>query len=193
MASQVIQPRASSPFDYKHHTKQEHKPSELLVFICEKEKNSDNVIIRNGDSVHYILKRQLFGKKYTLTSGDSNSSLIRAVTHRAVGYITLKSMVFAIHFNLSFPKFPRGVYTFEIDGVQYLWDYEMGSHMRCFTVQDTKLVAQIFSNSMNPSEESGDSIAWNARLAMVKEVTVSSGTLALITMTGLLLMKKQIW
>ncbi|ORX91216.1 hypothetical protein K493DRAFT_317431 [Basidiobolus meristosporus CBS 931.73] len=190
MSSEVLQPRSDPHLSRRLSKSKEERPAELLVFQLEKEKGSDNVVIKKGDKTHYILKRQLFGKKYSLTSGESSNTLIRAVTHRAVGYITLKSDVFAIHFNLSFPKFPRGVYTFEIDGVQYLWDYEMNSHMRCFTVLDTKLVAQIFLNS-NPS--SPQAVLQNAKLAMVKDVAVSSGALSLIVMTGLLLMKKQIW
>ncbi|ORX92195.1 hypothetical protein K493DRAFT_316706 [Basidiobolus meristosporus CBS 931.73] len=201
MASQILRPQHSSTFGYSHHHSQsEHKPSELVVFNCER--SSDSVIIRRGDDVQYHLKRQLFGKRYVLNAEHTKNTLIRAVTHKAVGYITLKSEIFSIHFNLSFPQFPRGVYTFEIDGVSYLWDYEMNSHLRCFTVKDMKLVAQFFSNSFNAhrshssnisQEEPPKSNKWNARLAMVKDITPSSGTLALITMTGLLLMKKQIW
>ncbi|KAK9717934.1 hypothetical protein K7432_005850 [Basidiobolus ranarum] len=194
--SGVVQQRSDPHLHHRLHPRREQRPAELLVFNLDKKKGSDNVVIQKGNVTHYVLKRQLFGKKYSLTSGESNNTLIRAVTHKAVGYITLKSDVFLIHFNLSFPKFPRGVYTFEIDGIQYLWDYEMNSHLRCFTVQDTKLVAQIFSSAIVTSSLSqcfSNATQWNAKLAMVKDVAVSSGALSLIIMTGLLLIKKQIW
>ncbi|KAK9761092.1 hypothetical protein K7432_014260 [Basidiobolus ranarum] len=172
--------------------------------------NTLNILVDN--EIQYILKskRKFLSKNTQFYDAPNRRLLYQAKSRGLLGYMSIKSQIYPIDMKFLRPKFSRGIYGFEVNGVDYFWDFEYASHLRCFTTHNMNLVAQYFwSSSLLPSpfhEGSGSSTELNlrhqanqkgfeklAQLVMLRKVSDSPVTKSIITFTGLLLLKNSIW
>ncbi|KAK9761492.1 hypothetical protein K7432_013573 [Basidiobolus ranarum] len=172
--------------------------------------NTLNILVDN--EIQYVLKskRKLLSKNTHFYDASNRKLLYQAKGRGLLGYMSIKSQIYAIDMKFLRPKFSRGIYGFEVNGVDYFWDFEYASHLRCFTTHNMNLVAQYFwSSSLSPSpfhQGSGSSTELKLRhqphqkrfeplahLVILRKGSDSPVARSIITFTGLLLLKNSIW
>ncbi|ORX77837.1 hypothetical protein K493DRAFT_392092 [Basidiobolus meristosporus CBS 931.73] len=84
---------------------------------------------------------RLFKHKVVLRAQPSGTEVYTAKTRHSLGYIKITSNSLGLRLNLTYPKGDFGVYTFNLDAIDYLWDYQEGQFLCCYTAIEKNLIA----------------------------------------------------
>ncbi|KAK9717938.1 hypothetical protein K7432_005854 [Basidiobolus ranarum] len=183
--------------------------------LCTVERGlgSSTLNILVDDEIQYIFqsKRKLFSKSVQFYDALTKSLLYQAKSRHLLGYVIIESQMYEINLKFLRPQFSRGIYGFVVEGMDFFWDFEYESHLRCFTTHDMGLVAQFFWKSSllsspfhskaKPSAEldirhsTSESESENmglAQLVILRKVSESPAVRSIIIFTGLLLLKNSI-
>ncbi|ORX93921.1 hypothetical protein K493DRAFT_33267 [Basidiobolus meristosporus CBS 931.73] len=155
----------------------------------------------------YLVSRSKQWWSDTFTIHDSAFSpevLFSARCIKGTKKMNIWSVPYEFHTQIAKPTNKRGMYSFDLQGNKFCWDYEPNQHLRCFDAREMTLVAQVFwgeslsfseSKSSKSSKSSTSSCISLEADEYVFDVVVVSGLKGtqclypMLTLTSLMILK----
>ncbi|KAK9717936.1 hypothetical protein K7432_005852 [Basidiobolus ranarum] len=163
------------------------------------------VVQARGQHVYYLRTEwKLFGRKLALYDDSNDVPIYQVKSHKALGYMEIGSSVPTTRFRFPYPRLGHGMYSFEVEGTRFVWDYRQDTYLKCYDTTDMSVVAEVFwkdtpSNRSSYSSFSSKSVKdihyakYVSKMVITRYNEYGSTKQILIVLTGLLVLRNAIW